>query len=81
MSVEQQQEKESIKDFLANELNKPELAKKTAEEVEKNPEDIKILKNMLEKNIKPVIEKWEKLDINKPEDIKKNVWRNRKRKY
>lgn len=69
--LEQQQAKESIKNFLAKELNKPELAKKTAEEVEKKPEDIKILKNMLEKNIKPIIEKWEKLDINKPEDIKK----------
>lgn len=67
----EQQAKESIKEFLTKELNKPELAKKTAEDIEKDSEGIKILKNMLEKNIKPIIEKWEKLDINNPEDIKK----------
>lgn len=71
LHLEQKQAKESIKDFLAKELNKPELAKKTAEEIEKKPEDIKILKNILEKNIKPILDKGEKLDVNKPEDIKK----------
>lgn len=69
--LDQEQPKESIKDFLAKELNKPELAKKTTENIEKNPQDIQVLKNMLEKTIKPIVEKWEKLDVNNPTDIKK----------
>lgn len=69
--LEQETSKESVKDFLAKELNKPEFAKKTTENIEKTHKDIQILKNILEKNIKPIVEKWGKLDVNNPIDIKK----------
>ncbi|MDR3168448.1 MAG: hypothetical protein LBU27_01420 [Candidatus Peribacteria bacterium] len=68
-NVEQQQSREAVKDFLAKELNNPELAKQTTEQIEKNPETMKQLQTIMEKNIKPIIEKGGTLPAT-PEGVK-----------
>jgi len=55
--MKETQTNELIKDFLTKELDKPELAKKTAEEIEKDLDEIKIIKEILWRNIKTIIEK------------------------
>jgi hypothetical protein len=71
LHLSKDQPKEAIKDFLVKELNTADLAQKTSEEIEKNPHDIMVLKNMLEDKLQKIFQWWEKLDIDNPIDVKR----------